>query len=157
MSEEAALRLYPTAAQEFKEMLEENFGKEFFVPKKITDKIQNYEDICDALGVDCDDDSLVVKVPGFGKEEIKVIKAFIKKMRIAKVYNEGWLPKIGENRYYPVVVFSAGSGFVFVNARYNSSIALAASASRLCFKNAEFAKDACEKFIDIENELIDLK
>ena len=157
LSEEAALRLYPTAAPEFKQMLEENFGKEFF-NQDITDKIKDYDDICECLGVDSDDDALVVKVEGFDKADINFIKAVIKKVRIAKVYNQGWFPKKGDKRYYAWFQQSAsGSGFVFGFASYDGSVAYATSASRLCFENSKLAEDAANKFIDIENDLIDLK
>ena len=44
LSEKDALRLYPTADKAFKEMLEINFGVEFF-NQKITDRIKSFDDI----------------------------------------------------------------------------------------------------------------
>lgn len=156
LSEESALRLYPTAAQEFKEILEETFGKEFF-SQKITDRIKNYEDVCDILGVSSDDNDMCIEIDGFDQQDIKLMVALAKKIRIVKVYNQGWLPKVGENRYYPWLRVVAGSGLSFSRTDFGSSGAHTGSASRLCFKTSELSDDYAEKFIDVENDIIDLK
>jgi len=156
LSEEAALRLYQTAAPEFKEMLEETFGKEFF-SQKITDRINNYDDVCNMLGVSADDEDMVIEIEGFNQQDNNLMIALAKKIRIAKVYNQGWLPKVGENRYYPYFCVVAGSGLSFHRTNYDSSHAWTSSASRLCFKTDELADDAGKKFIDIDNDLIELK
>jgi len=40
-----AKKLYPKAPTEMKEMFEKKFGKETFVPLKITDKVKTFEDV----------------------------------------------------------------------------------------------------------------
>ena len=147
-----ALRLYPTAAPEFKELLEQNFGKEFF-NLKITDKINNYSDVLDMLHLTKSADD--VKVTGFDDAENLVIKNIIKKMRIVKVYNEGWLPKRGERRYY--AYYDVSSGFVFSNTFYVDTIALTSSASRLCLKSETLTRDFVKKFQSVDEAIIDIK
>ena len=45
IDENKAFDLYQTATPEFKQMLEDSFGKEFF-KRKITDRVKSYEDAC---------------------------------------------------------------------------------------------------------------
>lgn len=147
-----ALRLYKTASPEFKELLEQNFTKEFF-SQKITDKISDYADVMELSGTTKSDD--IVNVKGFNDEENKVVSAFIKKIRIVKIYNEGWLPKRGDRRWYPY--WNVSSGFVFINSLFDGAIASTASASRLSLKSEELCQDYRKKFQQIEEDLIDLK
>ena len=51
IDENKAFDLYQTATPEFKQMLEDSFGKEFF-KRKITDRVKSYEDACAILGID---------------------------------------------------------------------------------------------------------
>ena len=151
LDDNTARKLYPTAAPEFKELLEQNFGKDFF-RDKITDRITSYESVCDYLRVSSSDCSIKVEVEGFSCEEIKVAKNLVKKMRIAKVLNEGWFPKRVEQRWY--VWFDVSSGFVFYNAFYDGSYAYATSASRLCFKTEELALHYAKHFSDVEENIV---
>lgn len=150
-NEATARRLYKSASPEFKDMLEENFGKEFF-NEKVTDKIKSYADILSITGTSESDDE--VKVKGFNDSENELVKNLIKKIRIVKVYNEGWIPKRGERRHHPY--YDVSSGFVFYFAGFDSMIADTSSASRLCFKNVELTKDYANKFGDVEQKIIDI-
>lgn len=152
MDDATAKRLYPEASKEFKEMLELNFGKEFF-SQKITDRVKDYKDILNILNVD--DSKDVINIVGFDEGESKLVRNFIKKVRIAKVYNEGWLPKRGERRYY--VWYDVSSGFDFDDASYVVALASSSSASRLCLKSEELTEDYIKKFKDIDEEFIDLR
>ena len=151
LDEVTARRLYPTVTPEFKELLEHNFGKEFF-KQKITDRIKNYQDVLDVSGTCESDDE--AKIKGFDEAENKVLKAVIRKMRITKVYREGWFPKRGERRYYPY--FDVSSGFVFNCTTYVVTFADSTSASHLCLPSDETTRDYASKFIDVERDLIDL-
>ena len=151
MDGETAKKLYPSAQPEFKTMLEESFGKDFFT-QKITDRVKNYDDILEISGVRKLADK--VEVEGFNDAENKVVQAFIKKMRIAKVYNEGWFPKRGEYRYYPW--YNVSSGFSFNSSNYVSDHAFAPSASRLCLKSKELVNDMVSKFKDVDEALIEI-
>ncbi len=136
-----------------KEILEESFGKDFFT-KKITERVNNYRDVCDILRVNPCDDSIKIEVEGFDRSELNVVRNFIKKLRITKVLNEGWLPKKGDRRWYNW--YDVSSGFVFVSAYCVSSFAFTDSASRLCFKDSELAKFYTEKFKDVDEGFFDL-
>ena len=151
MDDATARRLYPTAAPEFKEMLEQNFGKEFF-NKKFRDRIRNYKDICDELGVSDNDDTIKIEVPAFTSDEIKVVKAFIKKMRISKVYRKGVLPKRGDRRYYywHELIGSSPSGLRFSNTSSYGDRVSAGSAAHLSLLEEDDAKDVATKFMDID-------
>jgi len=121
-------------------------------PKPITERVKGYLDVLDILKVDESKDK--IEIYGFDEAENKVVKTFIKKMRITKVYREGWIPKRGERRYYPY--FDVSSGFAFYYTDYGGTGADTASASRLCLPNEETTRDYASKFIDVERDLIDL-
>ncbi len=150
LDENTARRLYPKASPEFKELLEQNFGKEFF-NQKITDRVKGYLDIMDISGTVASDDE--VKIKGFDEADNKVIINTIRKLRWCKVVNEGWLPKVGENRFY-VWWRWVSSGFVFDAANYVGTNAHSSSASRLCFKDRPLAIHFSENGKSIDEGII---
>lgn len=152
LDDKTALKLYKTAAPEFRELLEQNFGKEFF-EQKITDRINNYKDILEISGVDESAD--IVKIPGFDSAENEFVSNFIRTVRTKKVYNEGWLPKRGDKRWYPW--YNVSSGFAFDDSGYNVTAACAASASRLCLKDRELTLDYVKKFKYLDEAFIDIR
>jgi len=149
-----ARKLYATAAPEIKTILEQSFGCDFF-KEKITDHVKTYRDVCEHLRVSDSDCSIKIEVEGFSCGEISVAKNLIKKMRICKVLNEGWVPKRGERRWY--AYWNVSSGFVFLIANCDDSSADSASASALCFKTDELARHYAKYFEDIEKAIIDLR
>jgi hypothetical protein len=153
MDEGTAKRLYPSSPKEFKEMLEESFGKDFFT-QKISDRVKNYDDILEIHGVRKLADE--VKVEGFDDAENKLVQNLIKKIRICRAYRDGRpIPKRGEKRYYPW--YDVSSGFDFSDAGCVDADADAGSASRLCFLTKEDAEDYNKKFgQSIEKDIIDV-
>ena len=88
ISKEKAKELYPTASIEFKTMLEETFGKDFF-KASIMDRVKSFED------------ALAIKYNGeyvFGLSAYFIIdeEAFRKLKIITEVLNEG-----KEGKWYP--------------------------------------------------------
>ncbi len=152
LKEQDALRLYPTADPAMKELLELNFGKEFF-NQKITDRIQKYEDILAISGTKESDDEVSIK--GFNSSENELVKNLIKKIRVCKVYNEGWLPKRGDQRWYNW--YNVSSGFVFFTAGYVAAGAFTSSASRLCLKSRALSEDFDKKFAYIDKAIISVE
>lgn len=94
-----------------------------------------------------------VSIFGFNEAETNVVKAIIKKMRVNKVLNDGWLPKRGERRHYPY--YNLSSGFVFGDTYYVDSLAHAGSASRLCLKDEKTAIHFGKHFSDIDKAIIE--
>ena len=119
-------------------------------PKSILDRVNTLSD--------------VLKIAKPTKEELAVIKytgkskrmLFAKHMMvlslISEVLNEGWLPKLGEYRWYPY--FDVSSGFVFHNTFCGSTDADSGSASRLCLKSDELAAHAWKIFLPEWEKLI---
>ena len=154
LDEKTALKLHKTAAPEFKELLEQNFGKDFF-NQKVSDKIKNYQDICDDLGVSSKDNDIKIEVEGFDDLDNKTLLNIVKAMRIAKVYNKGEEFKtIDQPRFYAWFKFSSGSGFVFDGTTYDYTFASASSAARFAFLRREDAEDAAKKFPDVYGNII---
>ena len=137
--------LYKTATPEFKEILEDSFGKEFF-SGKITDRIKTYEDACTELGEKPLNES-ELKSFGFTPDEIN----YRKLKTVIKVLNEGWVPDWtngNQAKWYPYFRLSSGA-FVFYDTFYGSSYAYAGYGSRLCLSSAELATYAGKQFVDI--------
>lgn len=112
LSDAKALQLYPSATAEWKQILEESFGKEFF-NQKITDRVKTYEDACQILGID-PDLGLSCAKSGVWKD-IENITAYSKLMVIARALNQDlkadWADS-NQRKWYPWFEYSA-SGFRF--------------------------------------------
>ncbi len=158
LDEPTARRMYPNFSKEIQRILENKFGKNFHA-KPAKDFIKNYQDICDELQVNSDDSEIKIEVPEFNEIEIKVVKSFIKKMRISKVYNKGKLPTKKDKRYYYWHEFSssAPSGLRFGHTHYDDVTASATSAAHLSFLEDASAKDVGTKFVDIDADFYALK
>lgn len=145
IEESNARKLYKTASPEFKQALEDTFGKEFF-SGKITDRIKTYEDACNELG-EVAPLEITLKELGFTDDEINYRKI----KTITKALNEGWIPDWtngNEKKWQPYFRLSSGA-FVFYVTRYYYSFAVAGSGSRLCFKSDELATYAGKQFAEI--------
>lgn len=149
---EKAKNLYPSSSKEFKTMLEDSFGKEFF-SQKITDRIKTFEDACRALKLDSDDVSVRVGTE-LGKDALS-LKAYSKLIIIARALNEGWEPNwnnSNEYKYYPYFDMRSGAGFSFVY--YAGWLDCSTFGSRLCFKSEELAKYAGKQFESIYKDFL---
>ena len=150
LDEISARSLYKTSFPEFKIVLENSFGKDFF-NEKITDRIKTYQDSCKDLDTEPISDDYF-QDSGLTEDEI----AFRKIKAITKSLNEGWKPdwnNSNEKKWYPWFKLSSG-GFVFDDAGYCCSVAGAGHGSRLCFKSEELAEYAGKQFIDIWIDII---
>jgi hypothetical protein len=147
---ETAKRLYKTADAEFKTMLEESFGKEFFTPKKITDKIKTFDDVLIALGVS--DSVLPFRNPRTKAE--RAANAFMKIGMISEVLNEGWKADFTDKntyKYYPYFERKMSGWSVLCSA------ALCVSAYvgfGFFFKSSELALYAGNQFLDIYKDYL---
>jgi len=154
---DTAKRLYPNSQPEFKELLEANFGKEFFKPIPIEERIEDYDDVCDILGVDSDDKTIKIEVPGFDKGQLDNVLAFIKKMRVVEAYNGQKRCNRGDKRWYNWYTLKAGGpGLVFYISNCHVGRAHSSSAARLAFLSEHHLRDARSKFHYIDEQLIDL-
>lgn len=138
-----ARKLYPTASPEFKTMLEDSFGK-VFLSQKITDRVQNFDDILSISGRTLA--SLINRGDTLDEIAYKKIKL------IAEVYNEGVVLNpmdTGQYKYYPWHKIDPSSGFGLSYYDYDCWDAGSFVGVRLCFKSAELATDAGNKFIEI--------
>lgn len=149
ISEVNARKLYQTAAPEFKQTLEDTFGKAFF-SQSITERVKTYEDACAELGEMPVDDNAMLAA-GFTEDEI----TYRKLKTITKALNEGWYPDWSdgnEKKWMPW--FKASSGFAFDVTDYCYSYASAGCASRLCFKTEALAEYAGRQFNDLYKAFI---
>lgn len=146
-----ARSLYKGAATEFKEMLADTFGAEFF-SEKITDRVKSWEDACEIHGVD-PISSLPFPIPKSDHE--RAINAFFQITIIAEVLNEGWQPNWKDsNEYKYYAWFEPGSASGFSSYDYVCVYTLTCVGSRLCFKTAELAKYAGNQFLSIYKDFM---
>jgi hypothetical protein len=151
LDNDKARRLYPSAAPEFKTILEDSFGKDFF-SQKVADRVKTFEDACNELGIDSTTAIPEVATDPLQKDE-RSIWAYCKLIIIAKALNEGWVPNWKDSsqyKYYPWFDLSSGSGLSCNDyGRRNSDSGVG---SRLCFKSRELAEYAGKQFKDIYTE-----
>ena len=138
IDEKKAKSLYENASPEFQAMLEDTFGKDFFV--SIQDRVKSYEDACRELGLDPED---LPEVENCEPEDRASIVAFYKLTIIARALNEGWTPNwedIDEYKYYPLFIVNEDAKSVsFLSASFSAVDATAAVGSRLFCKSDELA------------------
>lgn len=141
IDEKNARKLYSTASAEFKQMLHDSFGENFF-RQKITDRVKTFEDACEVLGID-PDDVLHAAHSEYLEQDIDAINAFQKLTIIARALNEGWIPdwnNSNQRKWCPWLRYS-GSGFRFGDS--DGSYDYSSVGSRLCYKSEELATYAC--------------
>ena len=143
LEESTAKRLYKNADKEFRVVLEESFGKEFF-SEKITDKIQDLSDIFNYLGVD---ESDVYIFPKNTKDKFqRYINACAIIPKIVEVYNEKEELDWSNTSIYKYLPYykKVGSGWVFSGRDSWGSFTYGSAAHH--FKRLELLQDACKKF-----------
>ena len=144
IDERKARLLYKTASPEFKQTLEDTFGKAFF-ECDVTDRINNLSDCFAETGrPDAPDFS---DVP----EDLRgCFKSLYELIVMTEAYNEGEKFDIYDSnvrRNYPYFTTNGSpSSFGFDGAYFDNSNADAGGGSRLCFKNSNLAADAGRKF-----------
>lgn len=156
IDENKAFDLYQTATPEFKQMLEDSFGKEFF-KRKITDRVKSYEDACAILGID--PHTSMPDTSDCPKEDRKAYVAFHKLVVITRALNEGWRPDWSNTnqpkwfnwwwtkvmRASPLRPYCSPSN---TNANFGS---------RLCFKSEALADYAAETFKELYEDYLMFK
>ncbi|MCL2651559.1 MAG: hypothetical protein FWD60_11120 [Candidatus Azobacteroides sp.] len=151
IDEKNALKLYKTASAEFKQMLEDIFGKDFFTGK-ITDRIKTYEDACTELGIELIDIQ-AMKSAGFTDDEI----TYRKIKTITEAINECWNPNwnnSNQKKWIPYFNTVSPSDFAFRDAGYCYARPNAGSTSRLCYKSEELATYAGKQFTELYKNFI---
>ena len=156
IDENKAFDLYQTATPEFKQMLEDSFGKEFF-KRKITDRVKSYEDACAILGID--PHTSMPDTSDCPKEDRKAYVAFHKLVVITRALNEGWRPDWSNTNqpkwfnWWWTKVMRASP----VRSTYAPSSTDASIGSRLCFKSEALADYAAETFKELYEDYLMFK
>lgn len=148
-----ARRLYKDSTPEFKAMLEEIFGKEFF-SRPVTERIDGWEDMLSETGRP--DIPVFVDVP----EDLRpFFRGVYKNVIMVEAYNEGERMDIYDEdkpRHYPYFETNGSpSSFAFYGSNYGRSYAGAGSGSRLSFKDSKLSTHAGKKHTDIFREMLE--
>lgn len=121
IDEQEALKLYPNASNEMKSIFESTFGKDFFKPKKITDKVYDIDSLCEFLSID--EDSLYIFNRNTKDKHQRFINACNVIPKIVEIYNEGSIldwKNTNQYKYCPYKYFSGSSGVVHHDDWYYS-------------------------------------
>lgn len=149
LSEDKARSLYPEASGEFKAMLEESFGKEFFRTDPM-EWINDFDDVLEFHGIKPTD--FIAQCKGLAPDEV----AYKQLKLIVAAYNNNELPDWNNSdqwKHYPwfdmrsEAAGGSAAGFsldAVASGRENSSVG-----SRLVFLNEDHSNDAVEKFLPI--------
>lgn len=144
-----AKRLYPEAPGWFQKVLNESFGEDFFSEREFTD-IKTFEDACNELGIDPDEE--------FNGNDLPDEVAYKKLKIVAKAINQGWEPdwnNTNQRKWWPY--FKLSSGFGFSHSAYHCDYTVTAVGSRLCFETEEKCTYAAKQFIDIYEQFMTIK
>lgn len=152
MTAETARGLYPGAAPEMKQWLEENWGKPFFITD-VTERVKTVDDACRELAYDLS--SFKAGLAGLTEVE----ELFRELSTVNKALNEGWAPDWKDKtqeKWFAVLEWNAAKGcFTLLSVRDNyDQISLAGS--RFCFKNAKLAKYFATQFEEKNSKFITL-
>lgn len=142
-----ARRLYSNASTEMKTIFEQTFGVTFFL-QRITDVIQNWDDILRYLGITSS--FLPYQNPGTAEE--KSVNAMMKLFKIASVYNEGVVLDWNNSSIYKYFVYkykNSSGGWVLDSGGWTSDLYCPGG---LYFKSDPLLQDALTKFPDIFND-----
>src|SRR6187402_1946169 len=148
ISEEMLQDGYKAADASQKKLIEKYFT--ISTPKKLMDKIKNFQDVLDLAGVE-EEDILPYKKATTRNQ--KRLNALAKIQLVEEVLNEGWVADFSNSdyKYYPYFEKKAGSGWVcncYVNL---SSFSIAVA---IYFKTSELATFAGKTFIKEYQEFI---
>lgn len=135
-----AITAYNNGDSSIKKALIDLFGKDFFTPKNIMDRVKTADDAFAIKGITIG--SIVNDNDTTDEIAYKILKV------IVEVLNEGWAPdweNSNQYKYYPWFDLSSGSG---LSCRgHGGRISGSAVGSRLCFKSRELAEYAGKQFI----------
>ena len=144
-----ARRLYPEAPGWFQKVLNESFGEDFFSKREYSD-IKTFEDACNELGIDPEEE--------FNSNDLADEVAYKKLKIVAKAINQGWEPdwdNTNQRKYWPY--FKLSSGFGFSYSTYDYVFTFTSVGSRLCFETEEKCTYAAKQFIDNYEQFLTIK
>lgn len=152
ISKSNAVNAFKTADDKGKVLLS-NLFHPHVLSEKITDRVKNFQDACNVLGIDFNAFNKVCAIAGDSKDEI----AYKKLKIIIRALNEGWEPDwahSNEPKWF--IWFQYKPGFGFSDSGYVSWYTDTCVGSRLCFKSRELAEYAAEQFQMTFNEFLSL-
>ena len=142
-----ALKAFSAGDESAKQLLRNLFGAKVF-DAKITDRVKTFEDACEIVGEDPEDDNFITGTD----DEI----AYKKLKVICRALNEGTVLSFAnssQRKWRPWFQWS-GSGFRYDDAFYVAAGTASSGGSRLCFHSEELAIYAGQQFIDLYNQLL---
>jgi hypothetical protein len=149
LTKDEAIKYYNSSNdQGFKDLLESKFGKNFYKPKSMLDKINTLGDLEKELGKRIYDIRPYQQNDFYLSKKQKSINAQVILFELIELYNEGWKPDISNTsqaKYYFYKYFSGGLCSVEVDYDYH----YLNCASGLYFKNKEIGEKLKSNFPEL--------
>jgi hypothetical protein len=152
ISKENALKAYNEGCSDVKKVLSNLFGKEFFTPKNIIDRVKSFEDACAITGEDPNDVKFTSGKPHrIALEKLEVIAHALRNGVVLSYANSN------QKKWYPYFVWdqSGGGGFRFYGTGYVFTYSFTHVGSRLCVDTEEKAKYLGTHFISLYNAMLE--
>lgn len=150
IDEKQALKLYENATQEFKQILEDSFGKEYF-NQDIKSKIKTWEDVLEYNNVD---ENAVLPWRNPKNKKQRSQNALAKIQLISETLNEGWLPDFSEQKEYKYYPYFKKEKSGFAVSSYYCYIYGAGGGFGCYFKSSELALYSANIFLDIYRDYL---
>lgn len=147
LQKSTAKKIYPESPEWFRELLEENFGKDAFKKRSFED-IKTLEDAADETGHS--KAYLKMQDPESTDEwAYRMLKMVI------KAINQGWVPdwdNKSQYKWWPYFNLSSGSGFSHANS--NCNYGGTTVGSRLCFESEAKSNYAAKQFNELYKQFL---
>ncbi len=147
LQKSTAKKIYPDSPEWFKQVLEENFGKELFKKRSFED-IKTLEDAADETG----HSKVYLKMQD---PESTDEWAYRMLKMVIKAINQGWTPDWSNSdqyKWWPYFNLSSGSGFSGSGSGYDFSYSRVGS--RLCFESEAKSNYAAKQFSELYKQFL---
>lgn len=150
LQKSTAKKIYPDSPEWFKEILEENFGKDLFKKRSFED-IKTIEDAADETG----------HTKGYLRmQDAESADEWVYRMlkMVIKAINQGWVPdwdNKSQYKYWPWFNLSSGSGFSIADSLYDCEYT--GVGSRLCFESEAKSNYAAKQFSDLYKQFLTIQ
>lgn len=160
IEEKNARAAYDGADKAGKKLLADLLGSEIFRPKKITDRIKEFSDACEELGIKTHGDAFrILKLPRTLLADIPIEQCdddFLELQIKVKALNEKWEADYNngnQRKWFPVFKWN-GSAFVFSISNFVYDHADASCGARLALASEELSDYSGRQWIELYNKIL---
>lgn len=150
IDEKEALNLYKDASKEFKIILENTFGKEYF-NRKITDIVYDVDSLLKYLDLTLND---IIPYPKAKTKVEKSLNAQAIIYKVTEIYNEETILDWNNTNQYKYLPYFNKVGSAWVAGSCTSGWCTADCSCGLYYKDSNLALLGANNFIEVYNDLL---